>query len=74
MALVLTRVHVPKINEEKLWKLSVVNPKGYNFRDYLETFIKAATRIADAIDLGAFIDPVDLADSPSIDAVGGSNA
>lgn len=63
VALALTRVLFPKINEEKLQSLSVANPKGYDFQEYLVTFMDAATRIIDAIDLNIFIDPVGSADN-----------
>lgn len=58
VALSLVRVHFKKIDEEKLKALKVANTKELKFQDFLETFIEAATRIAEVIDLKTFIDPV----------------
>lgn len=64
LALMLVWVHFKKVDEAKLQALSVVNPKGRDFQHYLETFIEAATWIADAIDLNTFIEPVGPVSSP----------
>lgn len=59
VVLALVRVHFPKVNEERLQALSIANPKGSHFTQHLSSFIEAATRIADAIDLSLFIDRTD---------------
>lgn len=64
VALSLVRVHFKNIDEEKLKSLRVANTKKLQFQDFLETFVLAATQIADAIDLDVFIDPA----SPTPDA------
>lgn len=51
-------LHFKKIDEEKLKAPKVANTKELQFQEFLETFIEAATWIADAIDLNTFIDPV----------------
>ena len=45
------------MKEDKLTALKVANTKKLNFQSFLETFIDAATRIADGIDLGEFVEP-----------------
>lgn len=57
VALSLIRVHCKNVDEEKLKALRVANTKKLRFQDFLETFIEAATKIADVIDLGVFVDP-----------------
>lgn len=57
VALSLVQIHCRNVDEEKLKSLKVANTKKLQFQDFLETFIQAATRIADAIDLNVFIDP-----------------
>lgn len=64
VALSLVRVRCKDVDEEKLKSLRVVNKKKLKFEDFMETFIEAATRIADGIDLDTFVDPV----SPPSDA------
>lgn len=59
VALSLVRVHCKNVEEEKLKALRVANTRKLQFQDFLETFIEAATKIADAIDLSVFIDPAD---------------
>ena len=58
VALSLVRVHCKEVKEEKLVALKVANTKKLNFQSFMETFIDAATRIADEIDLDEFVDPV----------------
>ena len=57
VALSLVRVHCKEAKEEKLKTLQVANTKKLQFEDFMETFIKAATRIADGIDLDSFVEP-----------------
>ena len=57
VALSLVRVHCKDVKEDKLAALRVSNTKKLNFQSFLETFIDAATRIADEIDLGEFVEP-----------------
>ena len=57
VALSLVRVHCKEAKEEKLKALQVSNTKKLQFEDFMETFIEAATRIADGIDLDAFVEP-----------------
>ena len=57
MALSLIRVHCKDAKEEKLNTLQVANTKKLKFEDFMETFIEAATWIADGIDLDSFVEP-----------------
>jgi hypothetical protein len=57
VALSLVRVHCKEAREDKLKALQVANTKKLQFEDFMETFIAAATRIADGIDLDTFVEP-----------------
>ena len=57
VALSLVRIHWKDAQEEKLASLKVFNTKKHDFRSFIETFIAAATRIADGIDLDEFVAP-----------------
>ena len=57
VALSLVCVHCKKVREEKLVALKVANTKRLQFRSFMDTFIEAATRIADGIDLDEFVEP-----------------
>nr|XP_045086191.1 coiled-coil domain-containing protein 96-like [Aegilops tauschii subsp. strangulata] len=57
VALSLVRVHCKEAKEEKLAALKVANTKKLDFQSFMETFIEAATRIADGIDLDGFVEP-----------------
>ena len=57
VALPLVRVHCKEAREEKLAAIQVANTRKHNFQDFMETFIAAATRIADGIDLDEFVAP-----------------
>ena len=57
VALSLVRVHCTEAREEKLAAIQVANTRKHNFQDFMETFIAAATRIADGIDLDEFVAP-----------------
>ena len=57
VALSLVRVHCKDVKEDKPAALKVVNTKKLNFRSFMDTFLDAATRIADSIDLDSFCDP-----------------
>ena len=57
VALSLVRVHCKEAREEKLSAIQVANTRKHNFQDFMETFIAAATRIADGIDLDEFVAP-----------------
>ena len=57
IALSLVRVHCKEAREEKLAAIQVANTRKHNFQDFMETFIAAATRIADGIDLDEFVAP-----------------
>ena len=57
VALFLVRVHCKEAREEKLAAIQVANTRKHNFQDFMETFIAAATRIADGIDLDEFVAP-----------------
>ena len=46
-ALSLVRVHYKEAREDKLVSLKVANTRKHDFRSFMETFIAAATRIAD---------------------------
>ena len=55
VALSLVHVHFKDAREDKLVSLKVANTKKHDFRSFMETFIAAATRIADVIDLDQFV-------------------
>ena len=57
VALSLVHVHCKEAREEKLAAIQVANTRKHNFQDFMETFIAAATRIADGIDLDEFVAP-----------------
>ena len=57
VALSLVRVHCKDAKEEKLKALQVENTKKLQFQSFMETFIEAATRIADGINLDTFVEP-----------------
>jgi hypothetical protein len=50
-------VHCKEAGEDKLKKIQVANTKKLRFEEFRETFIEAATRIADGIDLDTFVEP-----------------
>ena len=53
----MSRQYCKEAKEEKLAALKVTNTKKHSFQDFMETFLEAATRIADSIDLDNFCDP-----------------
>ena len=57
VALSLVRVHCQEAREERLAAIKVANTKKHDFQSFMETFIAAATRIADGIDLDEFVEP-----------------
>ena len=57
VALSLVCVHCREAREEKLAAIKVANTKRHDFQSFMETFIAAATRIADVIDLDEFVEP-----------------
>jgi hypothetical protein len=57
VALSLVRVHCKEAREEKLAAIQVANTRKHSFQDFMETFIAAATHIADRIDLDEFVAP-----------------
>nr|XP_020153410.1 nucleolar and coiled-body phosphoprotein 1-like [Aegilops tauschii subsp. strangulata] len=57
VALSLVRVRCKEAKEEKLAAIKVANTKRLDFQSFMETFIAAATRIADGIDLDEFVEP-----------------
>ena len=57
VALPLVRVHYKEAREDKLAAIKVANTKRHDFQSFMETFIAAATRIADGIDLDEIVDP-----------------
>ena len=57
VALSLVRVHCKEAREDKLAAIKVANTKRHDFQSFMETFIAAATRIADGIDLDSFVEP-----------------
>ena len=57
VALSLVRVHCKDAREDKLAALKVANTKKHSFQDFMDTFLEAATRIADSIDLDSLYDP-----------------
>ena len=63
VALSLVRVHCKEVKEEKLKALQVANTRKLQFEDFMETFIEAATRFADGIDLDTFVEPASPPDA-----------
>ena len=57
VALSLVRVHCKEAKEDKLAALKVANTEKHSFQDFMDTFLEAATRIGDSIDLDSFCDP-----------------
>ena len=57
VALSLVRIHCKDAREDKLASIRVANTKKHDFQSFMETFIAAATRIADGIDLDQFVAP-----------------
>ena len=57
VALSLVRVHYKDAREDKLASIRVANTKKHDFQSFMETFIAAATRIANGIDLDQFVAP-----------------
>ena len=57
VALSLVRVHSKDIKEDTLADLKVANMRKHTFQSFMDTFLDAATRIADSIDLDSFCDP-----------------
>lgn len=57
VALSLVHVHCKDAREEKLASIKVANTKKHDFQSFMETFMVAATRIADGIDLDQFVAP-----------------
>ena len=57
VALSLVRVHYREDQEEKLAVIKVANTKRHDFQSFMETFIAAATRIADGVNLDEFVEP-----------------
>ena len=57
VALSIVRVHYKEAREDKLVSLKVANTRKHDFRSFMETFIAAATRIVDGIDLDEFVAP-----------------
>ena len=57
VALSLVRVHCKEVKEDKLVALKVANTKKLQFQSFMETFIDAATRISNEIDLDSFVEP-----------------
>ena len=57
VALSLVRVHCREVKERNLAALKVANTKELQFQSFVETFLEAATRIADGIDLDEFVAP-----------------
>ena len=53
----LVSVHCKEAREDKLAAIKVANTKRHDFQYFMESFIVAATRIADGIDLDEFIEP-----------------
>jgi len=57
VALSLVRVHCKEVRQDKLAAIKVANTHRHDFRSFMETFIAAATRIADGVDLDEFVEP-----------------
>ena len=56
VALSLVRVHCKDTREEKPAALKVANTKKHTFQSFMDTFLEAATCIADNIDIDSFCD------------------
>ena len=56
IALSLVQVHYKEAKEDKLAAHKVVNTKKHSFQTFMDTFLEAATHIADNIDLDSFCD------------------
>ena len=63
VALSLVRVHYKDVKEDRLAEHKVANTKRHTFQSFMDTFLDAASRIADSIDLDSFCEPT----SPSPD-------
>ena len=57
VALSLVCVHCKDAREDKMASIKVANTKKHDFQSFMETFIAAATWIADGIDLDQFVTP-----------------
>ena len=57
VALSLVRVHCKEVRQDKLVAIKDANTQKHDFRTFMETFIAAATRIADGVDLDEFVEP-----------------
>ena len=57
VVLSLVRIHCKEAREDKLAAIKVANTKKHDFKSFMETFIDAATRIVDGIDLDEFVEP-----------------
>ena len=57
VALSLVRVHCKEVRQDKLASIIVANTQKHDFQTFMETFITAATRIADGVDLDEFVEP-----------------
>ena len=57
VALSLVRVHCKEVRQDKLAAIKVASTQKHDFRTFMETFIAAATRIADGVDLDEFVKP-----------------
>ena len=57
VALSLVCVHCKEVRQDKLAAIKVANTQKHDFRSFMETFIAAATRIADGVDLDEFVEP-----------------
>ena len=57
VALSLVRVHCKEVRQDKLAAIKVANTQRHDFRSFMETFIAAATQIADGVDLDEFVEP-----------------
>ena len=64
VALSLVCVHCKEVRQDKLSTIKVSNTQRHDFRSFMETFIAAATRIADGVDLDEFVEP---ASPPPVD-------
>ncbi|XBJ25100.1 hypothetical protein VPH35_002829 [Triticum aestivum] len=57
VALSLVRVHCKEVRQDKLAAIKVASTQKHDFRTFMGTFIVAATRIADGVDLDEFVKP-----------------
>ena len=57
VAMYLVRVHCKEAREDKMATIKVSNTKKHDFQSFMETFIAAATWIADGINLDSFVEP-----------------